>query len=191
MSPASQNIFAVLFLTLTSLSTAPHAHGQAVQDTLGVDIEGRGVDSQTGAPVRYALVQILDLDLHAISDEEGLTRFPNLPLGDYSIMVTKLGYEATVGNLLVERTGFFRVSLVPTDDAVAAAPGRVGGRITDRDTGRPVSGVEVSLPGLQHVRITGSRGSFRFEDVPPGLHVLTAEHLGYGAGLVATIDIEL
>jgi hypothetical protein len=136
-------------------------------------------DSETGGPVPLANVQIPDLNLTVFSDEDGLFRLPALPRGSYSIKVSKLGFEATEGDFIVDRPGSFQVSLIPSEDEVTVDEGRVGGRVTDHETGRGISGATITLPDLARTRITNSRGAFEFRELPPGLRALRVEHLGY------------
>jgi len=55
----------------------------------------------------------------------------------------------------------------------------IRGRVLDRDTGTPLDGATVRLPGLGLGRITDLQGWFRFDDVPLGTHGLLVEALGY------------
>ena len=179
MTPTSRVITCLVILAVLVGSHAPGAFGQERADTTHVSITGRVMDSETGNPVTLAIIQIPDLDLTIFSDENGLFDLPDPPRGSYSLIVVKLGYEVAEGDFLVDPQGSVQVSLVPSDDEVIAGEGRLGGRITDYQTGHGVSGATVTLPDLGLAQITSSRGAFEFREMLPGLHAMTVEHLGY------------
>lgn len=60
----------------------------------------------------------------------------------------------------------------------AQATASVTGRVTDGQTGQPISGARVSLPGVLQGTISRSDGSFRLP-VPPGRHAILLSYLGY------------
>lgn len=57
---------------------------------------------------------------------------------------------------------------------------RVLGRVFDRETLRPVVGVEVLLGATGDRAITGGEGVFSLDEVAPGPNVIRTSHLGYG-----------
>lgn len=63
--------------------------------------------------------------------------------------------------------------------AWAAPPGfaNLYGVVTDAVTGEPISGVLVSLSGME--TLTGSAGDYIFEDLEPGEYVLQFSKSGY------------
>jgi len=60
----------------------------------------------------------------------------------------------------------------------AQATSSVSGRVTDLQTGQPISGARVSLPGTLQGTITRSDGRFRLP-VPAGRHAVRVSYLGY------------
>ena len=64
-----------------------------------------------------------------------------------------------------------------------ASTGRIFGRVTDAATKQPIAGATVRLADVDGmIRLTDSRGSFTFSDVPRAVHQLVIEHVGYGTG---------
>ncbi len=55
----------------------------------------------------------------------------------------------------------------------------IRGRVVDERSGRPVSGVVMSLEGTDILVVTDDRGQFRMDPVAPGPHVLIAAHVAY------------
>lgn len=62
---------------------------------------------------------------------------------------------------------------------VLATTGIVEGRVTDRDSERPLAGVLVEIPSLDRRVLTGADGRFRFDAVPAGTVVVRVEQFGY------------
>jgi hypothetical protein len=57
---------------------------------------------------------------------------------------------------------------------------RVFGAVHDASSGAGVEGAEVWLQGTSFRTVTGTAGSFRLGDVPPGTYTMFARHLQYG-----------
>ncbi|MDX1396531.1 MAG: carboxypeptidase-like regulatory domain-containing protein [Gemmatimonadota bacterium] len=73
-------------------------------------------------------------------------------------------------------------------DRTGALPGRVVGRVADADADGPVAGARLRLIEHGLETITGQRGDFVFEFVPPGSHKLTVSHLAFGEETI-TVDV--
>lgn len=66
--------------------------------------------------------------------------------------------------------------------AAAQATGTVRGRVVEAGTQRPLSGVQVSLPGLNRGTITNATGDYLLPAVPAGQHRVRAQFIGYTPG---------
>ncbi|MFN2637791.1 MAG: TonB-dependent receptor domain-containing protein [Gemmatimonadaceae bacterium] len=71
--------------------------------------------------------------------------------------------------------------------ALAQQATSVSGRITDRETGQPLAGAHISLPGSLTGAVSRSDGSFRLS-LTPGRHALLVSFVGY-APRRDTIDV--
>ncbi|HEX2094030.1 MAG TPA: SusC/RagA family TonB-linked outer membrane protein [Longimicrobiaceae bacterium] len=72
------------------------------------------------------------------------------------------------------------LAFLPAVAAPLSAQGaRVSGTVTDQQTGRPLSGVQVAVEGTSLVAVTGANGTYSIVGVPTGTHTLTARLLGY------------
>jgi hypothetical protein len=78
--------------------------------------------------------------------------------------------------------------------------GRVRGRVIDRETLRPLAGVQVHIPAIGRGAISGPDGAFLVDRVPAGTHELQVTRIGYrsvnasitvAAGQTAVSDISL
>lgn len=61
------------------------------------------------------------------------------------------------------------------------------GRITDSETGMPLSGVHVFLSGTQIGTATNQNGQYRLKRIPHGGHRLVVSHIGYKKELTSII----
>lgn len=95
--------------------------------------------------------------------------------------------------VLVGAGGF----LAPLD---AQQTGTVSGVVTNAATRRPLTGVQVHVPGSGIGTLTGQNGRYQLNNVPAGEVALVAEMVGYGresrtvtvsAGGSATVDFEI
>ncbi len=101
-----------------------------------------------------------------------------------------------------------RLSTVATLSVMLSAPaaaqqqatGTIRGQVTDAVTMRPLSGVQVSVPGTGRGGLANTSGQFLILNVPTGTFTLRAEMIGYAtaeaqvtvtAGQVATADFKL
>src|SRR6476469_231170 len=62
--------------------------------------------------------------------------------------------------------------------ALAQQATSVSGRVTDRETGQPLGGAHMSLPGSLTGAVSRSDGSYRLS-VTPGRHALLISYVGY------------
>lgn len=72
----------------------------------------------------------------------------------------------------------FALLVLGAPPLVAQTTSSVTGRVTDSQTGQPISGARVSLPGALQGTISRSDGSFRLVIVP-GRHAILVSYLGY------------
>jgi TonB-linked SusC/RagA family outer membrane protein len=84
--------------------------------------------------------------------------------------------------------GGFRLLLSVTATLALAAPllaqgstGTVAGRVTDRQTQRPIVGVQVRVSGSNRGASSDDAGAFRIAGLPAGSATLVAQRIGYGA----------
>jgi hypothetical protein len=58
-------------------------------------------------------------------------------------------------------------------------PGRLVGRVVDHDNGKPLPGAQVILRDTEMNALTDGQGYFEITAIPPGLHAIDVDLLGY------------
>jgi TonB-linked SusC/RagA family outer membrane protein len=70
-------------------------------------------------------------------------------------------------------------SPLPLRTRVPAATGSIEGRVTDRESGRPLAGVVIEIPDVGRSVMTDGDGRFRFDAVPAGTVTVRVQQFGY------------
>jgi hypothetical protein len=164
----------VALLALPACLTAQDRAG-----TSRVSVSGTVVDRYTRRSIRNALVQLPELNLSALSDQDGRFTLRSLKPGVYQMAIRAPGYIPSEGEFTVSRPGSFDLFLTPVQGSDASTPARVTGWVTDGGSGEPLESVTVWVPSLGIRRLTDDRGWFDLGDVPPGVVVLRLSSLGY------------
>lgn len=155
--------------------------GVRAQDPASVTIKATVIDAVTGAPIQGVLGSLADLGLELVTDSTGAIILTNIALGTHQLSLRHEDYRPESGRLTVDKAGEIVLRLNPLEGPGASEMSRVQGQIRDVDGGRPLEGALVRFPQLRLADEADSNGKFRFENVPPGGHMLTVEILGYAA----------
>ena len=155
-------LLAVFLVCLTALSVPVFA-----QQPLPPAVNLTGiVHSAEGSPIPGATVKLTNLDTHKVwvswTDESGKYEFPNLPLGQYSIEASQLGFlsatsQATVSVSSAKIDVVLRVATLAELEA-QSTPGT-----------NPSSATRPSNPANQPGGNLGARGRGRNSQLPPGV----------------------
>lgn len=92
-----------------------------------------------------------------------------LPLGTYTVQYAVWNYVGAMSTM--SRT--FQVVSPPQT-------GKIVGKVTDQANSSPLSGVRVTVNNLPFT--TDATGIYRYEDLPAGSYIVTAEKSGYDTG---------
>lgn len=60
-----------------------------------------------------------------------------------------------------------------------SAEGTLVGYVRDYISGEPVTGAQVSVMGTESATLSDANGRFLLDDLPPGRHLVTTDHIGY------------
>ncbi len=146
----------------------------------GQIIEGTVVDSQTGAPLGGASVQIQNsagrVGYQTSSDPQGAFHIEGVADGTYIALALKTGF-LTAGDAAALRPFRVGAGLDPVHLRLSLIPlGKVSGRVFD-GTDAPVGGADVILlqgTGTGQTVKSDSQGAFSFDGVRPGSYALSA-----------------
>ncbi|MBN1998992.1 von Willebrand factor type A domain-containing protein [candidate division KSB1 bacterium] len=72
----------------------------------------------------------------------------------------------------------------------AAKTGTITGRVTDKETTQPLTGVNILLVGTSLGAATDSLGNYKIENVPAGVYDLKFQMIGYRAILVTGVKVK-
>ena len=81
-----------LFVFLFQFAIPMHLHGYSFNTYNGI-IKGQITDAESGEPIDYARIHIIDLHLTNYSDKDGFFELKNIPLGKHTIQFFRLGYR--------------------------------------------------------------------------------------------------
>ncbi|MFQ5536806.1 MAG: carboxypeptidase regulatory-like domain-containing protein [Gemmatimonadota bacterium] len=165
-------------------------------------VEGMIFDDVQKNPVAGVRVRLLDASLASVdstaTDKLGRFRLSAPADGTYTVAAEYPGYVTTLSSVIQLTSGAKQSLLLPlrrlerrveiTDTTAAVGETTAGlvGRIVEEETGRPVEGVEIRLEPGSRVALSGIRGFFWLDDVPPGRYHMTIQHIGY-----ATLEKDL
>lgn len=77
------------------------------------------------------------------------------------------------------------LAVVSAGTLSAQNTGKIQGRVTDKSTGEPISGAQVTVVGSTLGNITNDQGFYFINNVPAGLHDVKAQFIGYRAQVIA------
>ncbi|HRF41688.1 MAG TPA: carboxypeptidase-like regulatory domain-containing protein, partial [Saprospiraceae bacterium] len=68
-------------------------------------VRGNVFDKESGEPIIYGTVRLLNTSLGANTDVEGFFAIPNVPPGSYQLVATYVGYDSVVVDVSVKAGG--------------------------------------------------------------------------------------
>jgi protocatechuate 3,4-dioxygenase beta subunit len=164
---------------------------QTVEDTSG-SLTGQVVDSATGKPVPHASVSILNSEHTTIADNTGHFTLSPLPVGSYTVLVAKWGYESQAfSNVSVRARGAGRIDpvLAPRQTGMSGeAAGALTGQVTD-EKGSPFEKAIVFIEETGSAALTDAFGHFTIEDVESGVYTVKAFSEGYDTATATEVDV--
>lgn len=81
------------------------------------------------------------------------------------------------------------VSILAMQFAFAGTTGKISGLVTDSETGEPLPGVNVMISGTNYGTATGLDGNFYILNVPPGIHEVQAQFIGYARMTIQEVRV--
>jgi hypothetical protein len=177
-----------LALVLTALLAVGGAHAQETSEPERVTVRGRVVDATTRVPLAGVVVAVQNLGVAVQTDSTGQFEVTGIQVGVYYLELSRPGYRPSTGEFVVMREGSFITSMMPLNATEDIPAGRFVGRVTDGESGGPLSDAEVHIRQVFLGGATDEGGWFDMPAVPPGRYAVEFSHLGY-ATRVDTVDI--
>lgn len=72
-----------------------------------------------------------------------------------------------------------------------AQAGKISGKVTDRETGEPLPGANVTIVGTNYGAAASLEGDYYIINVPPGVYDVRAQFMGYKATTVTNVDVDV
>jgi hypothetical protein len=109
-------------------------------------------------------------------------------VGSLSRRLAVAGAASLVAFLISAPAGAQDTAQAPPT-APAAEGGRIAGRVVDRESGRPLQGVQVLIRTIQNPLVTNLDGRYRSPALAPGRYSVSARFLGYRPVTVDSVDV--
>lgn len=145
-------------------------------------IAGVVTDSLTGVQMPRAVVSVTPArsssarPVEARTDETGYFRMCAVPTGVPLQLQAHFGLNSGRSVMLELQPG---QAVVQDLQMLMSAEGTLSGFVRDYVSGEPIQGATVSVLGTESAVLTDPAGYFALNDLPPGRHLVTTEHLAY------------
>jgi hypothetical protein len=147
-------------------------------------LAGTVTDSLTGVPMPRAVVTAepvsrrpdMPRPVEVRTDDSGYFRMCSLRPGvDWRVQAT-FGMNSGPSQELLLEPGAAEVAELKL---LMSAEGTLVGFVRDYVTGEPIGGARVSVLGTTSATLTDLTGRFILDDLPPGRHLVTTDHLAF------------
>jgi len=173
MTPMLGGLLGLMMVMVFSQMVA--AQKEVVEETANLSGYVRDVD--TGGPISGASVA-LDGNVYT-TGADGFYAFSGIPLGLYTLTVSKAGYEikSTSSSLIESKNYTQNIALIPLADDPTLA--QLSGVVYDlaQEIVVPIEGAKVKLNDFE--RTTDANGIYSFTDKSPGEYTLIVSKSGY------------
>jgi hypothetical protein len=140
----------------------------------------------TGLPLQDVAIKVVEIDEAYLTDADGEYFIPVLTAGNYTLEITKPGYEVETLPVTVTAGAITEldIELAP----VGVLTGSVAGVV--RQAAIPQGGVTVSIDGFPLLTtITNAAGSYNLDNIPAGVQTIRAQMPPAMGGAVLTHSI--
>lgn len=145
-------------------------------------IIGNVKDAQTLLPISGALVSTVPSTSSVFSKDDGSYSFANVTPGDYTVQISKTGYQDASTQITVSAGNSSRADFI-----LISSTGTVSGTVTDASTHLPISGVNIQTqPGTVSIT-TDSSGKYTLEKIPPASYTIKASISGYADASLSVV----
>jgi large repetitive protein len=149
------------------------------------NIVGRIIDAKTGVAIKEAVITTFPATSSVTSDQLGEYKIENLNPAEYSVLVSKYGYQSTTTTVNVVVGSDTKADISLTEQST----GNVAGIVIDATTGNPIKGVSITTePGTSSVT-TDSLGSYYLVNLTPNNYDIIVDKIGYVSTKVSVLVI--
>lgn len=143
-------------------------------------VKGTVLDAQTLASLSGVAVVLSNAnrEFRAVTGLSGF-EFNDLDPGSYGLELTKNGYSATSAQITLSSGQLLDLGVLRMTGLGGSSSGSITGTVRDASSNQPISDVIVSIVGTTLRGATNASGSYRIDDVTPGMVEVRAEKSGY------------
>ena len=179
------NMYYLLLALLLPLQQLTANH-EVVRD---YTLSGKVLDSQTGAPLPFAAIQIRGQNIYVQTDFDGNYRV-SVAKGEHALLVNYASYQQSEQRIVVKQDQHHNVRMYRlvnryesrtwfVEETETAIRDRyVVGTVSDGTTGGRLIGATVTVKGTKLGTITDFDGTFQLH-VPAGEHTIEFSYVGY------------
>ncbi|MFY9592301.1 MAG: TonB-dependent receptor [Bacteroidales bacterium] len=133
-------------------------------------IKGFVYDKDDGEPCMFANVSIKGTNLGAATDLNGYFSIPKIPIGDYKIIITYVGYDSIVEDLRIESAKLYSKNFYMTKSAFVLDETVVSAERQEMKTQTRISMVKVSPTQIKQLPSVGGEPDIaQYLQVVPGV----------------------
>ncbi|MBF5043866.1 MULTISPECIES: carboxypeptidase regulatory-like domain-containing protein [Myxococcaceae] len=172
-----------------SLVFAPGASGDVGTLTLypatattpptSLTLRGLVADGVSGAPVAGATVTLVETGASATTGADGRFALSGITLKSFQLALSAGGYVAATYGMQVAAYGEADVTLKLSPPGTGASSTQLVGQVTDAETGAPLAGAQVAVPGSSLSATTGADGHYALLGIDKLEFTLSISAVGY------------
>lgn len=134
------------------------------------DIRGQLYDAKTGEPIIYGTITIADTDYGTTTDLDGFFTLTGIPVGEYKIVASYIGFETVEQTVSVTRTKIAFVKILMEEGGVKLGVVDISARREQARTEVKVSQLNVSKKDIKLLPSTGGDADIvQYLQVLPGI----------------------
>jgi streptogramin lyase len=134
----------------------------------------------TGAPLAGATVALVESGATATTGADGRFTFSGITLKRFNLTLSASGFNPASYTIEVAAFGDASVELTLSPPGSSATSSMLAGVVSDAESGAPISGARVSIPGTSLSVVTDSAGHYSLSGITSLEFVVGVSAVGYG-----------
>lgn len=133
-------------------------------------VRGNVYDKESGEPIIFGTVRLLNTNLGANTDVEGFFAIPNIPAGDYKLVATYVGYDSAVVDISVKAGGIVFKNIYLSTAAIELGGVEISARKEQARADVQISKITVTTKQIRSLPSTGGEPDIaQYLPVLPGI----------------------